>query len=264
MINTSRSLWLHNNGLKKLALAEMLAWRDIRGRYRRSVIGPFWLTISMGVMIACIGLVFGGILDTPMDEYLPFLAAGIILWTFITGTINEGCTAFVSAEGMIKQLPIPLFVHVLRVVWRNVLMLAHHILILPLILLVMGKSFSLIALLTIPGFVMVVLCLSWLAFFFAIICTRYRDLPQIVASVLQVGFYFTPIIWMPALLPERLGAAIFDWNPFYHMLELLRAPLLGSVPAVTSWLVVAAITILGWGLTLLLFARVKHRIAYWL
>ena len=247
-----------------LHIAVMLASHEIRSRYRRSVIGPFWLTISMGVMIACIGLVFGGIFNTPMDEYLPFLAAGIILWTFITGTINEGCTAFVSAEGMIKQLPIPLFVHVLRVVWRNVLMLAHHIVILPLVLLVMGKSVSVVALLAIPSFVLVVLCLSWLAFFFAIVCTRYRDLPQIVASVLQVGFYFTPIIWMPALLPERLGSAVLDWNPFYHVLELLRAPLLGSVPAMTSWFVVAAITILGWGLTLLLFARVKHRIAYWL
>ena len=247
-----------------LYVAVMLASHHIRSRYRRSVIGPFWLTISMGVMIACIGLVFGGIFNTPMDEYLPFLAAGIILWTFITGTINEGCTAFVSAEGMIKQLPIPLFVHVLRVVWNNVLMLAHHIVILPLVFLVMGKSVSLIALLAIPGFVLVVLCLSWLAFFFAIICTRYRDLPQIVASVLQVGFYFTPVIWMPALLPERLGAAILDWNPFFHVLELLRAPLLGSAPGITSWLVVGAIIILGWGLTLLLFARVKHRIAYWL
>jgi lipopolysaccharide transport system permease protein len=247
-----------------LPLILTLGWNDIRSRYRRSVIGPFWLTISMGVMIACIGLVFGGIFKTPIDEYLPFLAAGIILWTFIMSTINEGCTGFVSAEGIIKQLPVPLFVHVLRVVWRNVLMLAHHIVILPLVLLVMGKSVSLIALLAIPGFVLVVLCLSWLAFFFAIVCARYRDLPQIVANVLQVGFYLTPIIWMPALLPERLGAAILDWNPFYHVLELLRAPLLGSAPAVTSWLVVGIITVVGWGLTLLLFARVKHRIAYWL
>lgn len=248
----------------QLHLISTLGWNDILSQYRRSVIGPFWITITMGVMIAGIGLVFGGIFNSPMDEYLPFLTAGIIFWTFITGTINEGCTGFVSAEGIIKQLPIPLFVHVLRVVFRNVLMLAHHILILPLVLLVMGKSVSLIALLVIPGFVLVVLCLSWLAFFLAIVCARYRDLPQIVANVLQVGFYLTPIIWMPALLPERLGVTILDLNPFNHVLELLRAPLLGSAPAMTSWLVVGTITILGWALTLLLFARVKHRIAYWL
>ncbi len=250
--------------IKNIDLAKMLAWYDLLGRYRRSVIGPFWLTISMGVMIACIGLVFGGIFKSSMNEYLPFLAAGIIHWTFITGAINEGCIGFISSEGMIKQLPIPFFVHVLRVVWRNILMLTHHILILPLVFLLMGKGVSLAALLAIPGFFLVVLCLSWMAFFLAIVCTRYRDLPQIVASVLQVGFYFTPIIWMPTMLPKRLGTAILDWNPFYHMLELMRTPLLGDAPALASWLVVGAITILGWGLTLLLFTRVKQRIAYWL
>lgn len=249
---------------KTIYLVLLLGWNDVLGKYRRSIIGPFWLTISMGVMTACVGLVFGGIFRTPMGEYLPFLTAGIILWTFISGTINDGSTGLVSAEVMIKQLPIPLFVHVLRVVWRNVLMFAHHIFIFPLVLLVMGKSVSLIVLLAIPGFVLMVLCLSWLAFLSAIICTRYRDLPQIVASVLQVGFYFTPIIWMPALLPGRLGSAIVDWNPLYHLLELVRAPLLGVMPAVSSWLVVGVTTVVGWGLTLLLFERVKHRIAYWL
>jgi len=247
-----------------ISLACTLGWNDIRGRYRRSVIGPFWITISMGVMIACIALVFGGIFKAPMGEYLPFLASGIIFWTFISGIINEGCTGFVSAEGMIKQLPLPFSVHIFRVVWRNVLMLAHHIVILLLVLLLMGKSVSPIVLLVIPGFVLVVFCLSWLAFFLAIICTRYRDLPQIVASLLQIGFYFTPIIWMPSLIPGRLGSVILNFNPFYHVLELLRTPLLGSLPAASSWFVVGAITILGWGLTLLSFARVKHRIAYWL
>lgn len=250
--------------LKHISLVNTLGWQDIRGRYRRSFIGPFWLTISMSVMIVSIGFVFGGIFKKPLDEYLPFLTAGIILWTFIMGTINEGCTGFISSEGMIKQLPIPLFIYVLLVVWRNVLMLAHHILILPIILLILGKGFSIISLLAIPGFVLVVLCLSWLAFFLSISCARFRDIPQIVANTLLVGFYLTPIIWMPSLLPEKLGADILNWNPFYHMMELIRAPLLGSAPAVTSWIVVGAITILGWCVTLFLFVRVKHLIAYWL
>ena len=145
------------------SLAILLSKHDIRGRYRRSAIGPFWLTISMGVMIASIGLVFGQIFSTPMDEYLPFLAAGIILWAFITSTINEGCTGFIDAEGIIKQLPIPLFVHIFRVLWRNVQILAHNILILPLVLLVMGKGLSFVALWAVPGLMLVMLCLSWVA-----------------------------------------------------------------------------------------------------
>lgn len=252
------------SSFKKLSLIATLGWHDIRGRYRRSVIGPFWLTISMGVMIASIGIVFGQIFNTPMNEYLPFLTAGIILWTFITGTINEGCTGFIEAEGMIKQLPIPLFVHILRVLWRNLLILAHNILILPLTLLVIGKGIGLEALLAIPGLLLVALCLSWVALLFAMLCARYRDLAQIVASVLQVAFYLTPIIWMPSLLPDRMGAAVLQFNPFFHLIELLRAPLLGTAPSVTSWLVVLVIAVVGWGFTLLFFSRLRHRVAYWL
>ena len=247
-----------------LYVAVILASHDIRSRYRRSVIGPFWLTISLGVMIASIGIVFGQIFKTPIDEYLPFLAAGIILWAFITGAINEGCTGFIDAEGMIKQLPIPLFVHILRVLWRNLLILAHNILILPLVLLVMGKGIGLEALLAIPGLLLVALCLSWVALLFAMLCARYRDLAQIVASVLQVMFYLTPIIWMPSLLPDRMGATFLQLNPFYHLLELIRAPLSGVVPGLTSWFVVLSIAVVGWAFTLLVFSRLRHSVAYWL
>lgn len=249
---------------KSVYISFILARQDLRGRYRRSVIGPFWITISMGVMIASIGIVFGAIFNTPMDEYLPSLAVGIIVWTFITGMISEGCLGFIDAEGMIKQLPIPLFVYILRVLWRNLLILAHNILILPLVLLVMGKGIGLEALLAIPALLLVSLCLSWVALLFAMLCARYRDLPQIVSSVLQVAFYLTPIIWSSSLLPDRLGSTFLQLNPFFHLLELIRAPLLGVVPSLTSLLVVLVIAVLGWGFTLLTFSRLRHRVAYWL
>jgi ABC-type polysaccharide/polyol phosphate export permease len=247
-----------------VAIALTLAYYDLKNRYRRSVVGPFWLTISMGVMIASIGIIFGQIFNTPMVDYLPFLAAGIILWAFITGTIIEGCTGFIDAEGIIKQLPIPLFVHILRVLWRNLLILAHNILILPIVLLVMGKGIGLEVLLAIPGLLLVALCLSWMALLLAMLCARYRDLAQIVASVLQVAFYLTPVIWMPSLLPGRMGAAFLQLNPFYHLLELIRAPLLRVVPSMTSLLAVLVMAVVGWIFTLLIYSRLRHRVAYWL
>lgn len=247
-----------------LSLVGVLGWQDIRGRYRRSAIGPFWLSISMGVMIATIGLVFGQIFNSPMRDYLPFLAAGIIVWAFITGVINEGCMGFVEAESVIKQLPIPLFVHILRIIWRNVLVFAHNIIIFPLVLVAMGKGLSFEVLFVIPGFVLVVLCLSWVALLLAMMCTRYRDFPQIVSSVLQVVFYLTPIIWMPSLLPDRAGITLLGFNPFYHLLELIRGPLVGEVPRPISWFVVSIIVVIGWLITLSIFARLKNRVAYWL
>lgn len=250
--------------IRRYPLVGMLGWQDVRQRYRRSTLGPFWLTISMGVLIATIGVVFGQIFSTPMTEFLPFLAAGLILWGFISSVVTEGCTGFISAEGIIKQLPIPLFVHIARVVWRNTIILGHNILIFPLVLLAVGKPLSWLALISIPGFILVVFNLTWVALIFGVICARYRDLPQIVGSILQVCFYLTPIIWMPALLPQRSGLSLLDLNPLFHLLEIVRSPLLGQAPTVTNWIVSSVLALAGWLAALSLYGRYKRRIAYWL
>lgn len=250
--------------IKKHSLVNMLGWQDVLQRYRRSALGPFWLTISMGVMIGTIGIVFGQIFKSPMQEFLPFLAVGMILWSFISSVITEGCTGFIAAEGIIKQLPIPLFVHILRMIWRNVLILAHNIVIFPLVLLAVGKPLNLFALIVIPGFLLALINLIWIALILAVICARYRDLPQIVGSILQVVFYLTPIMWMPNLLPQRAGLYLLDLNPAYHLLEIVRSPLLGQLPTETNWVVSLVMALVGWGMAIAVYGRYKRRIAYWL
>jgi len=250
--------------IKRIDLAGTLGWQDVKQRYRRSKLGPFWLTISMGVLIGALGLVFGAIFNAPMREFLPFLAIGIILWTYISTTINEGCVSFISSEGIIKQLPLPLFLHVMRVIWRNFVILGHNIVILPLLLLIFLRPPELVALLAIPGLLISSLTLAWVALLAGIFCTRYRDLTQIVASVLQVAFYVTPIIWMPSLLAGRRAFLFLDLNPFYHLIEVVRAPLLGSFPSLTNWLVSIAMAAGGWLFTLWVYGKYRHRISYWL
>ncbi|WP_312550453.1 ABC transporter permease [Massilia sp.] len=252
------------SSLKRYHLVGVLGWQDIRQRYRRSALGPFWITIGMAVMIATIGIVFGQIFKSPLYDFFPFLAIGTILWSFMSTVISEGGTGFIVSEAIVKQLPIPLFVHILRMVWRNLLILAHNIVIFPLVLIAVGRPLEWIALLSIPGMLLTTLNLTWIALLLGILCTRYRDLPQIVTSVLQVAFYLTPIMWMPKLLPDRAGSYLVDSNPIYHMLELVRAPLLGSAPTTLNWTVSIALAVFGWTLALFVYGRYKHRIAYWL
>ena len=252
------------NGLKASRLASILGWQDVRQRYQRSTLGPFWLTITMGVMVGTIGVVFGKIFKSPMDQFLPFLAAGLIFWGFISSVITEGCMSFIAAEGIIKQLPIPLFLHVLRMIWRNFLIFCHNILIFPVVLLFSGKSLTWAAFLVIPGLVILLINLTWMALLLAIICTRYRDLPQIIASLIQILFYLTPVIWLPSLLPQRAGFYLLDLNPAFHLLEIVRAPLLGSSPSAMNWSVLIGLALVGWGLTIAVYGIYKRRIAYWL
>lgn len=249
---------------KRYSLVGMLGWQDVRQRYRRSAIGPFWLTISMGVMIGTIGVVFGQIFNSPIKDFLPFLAAGMILWGFIATCVTEGCTSLIAAEGIIKQLPIPLFVHVLRTLWRNILILGHNIIIFPLALLAVQKPLGLEALLSIPGFALLVLNLTWISLILGVLCARYRDLTQIVSSLLQIAFYLTPIMWLPSLLPQRSSTYLLDYNPIYHLVQIVRAPLLGQDVSALSWCVSGGMAVFGWGLAIMFYGYYKRRIAYWL
>lgn len=250
--------------VKRHALIALLAWQDIQQRYRRSALGPFWLTLSMSVMIGAIGLVFSQVFKTPIYDFLPFITIGIILWTFISNVIIDGCTGFIVAENIIKQLPIPLFVHILRLVWRNILILAHNIVIFPLVLIAVGKPLGLIALFSIPGFILAAINLTWVALILATICARYRDMPQMVASLIQVTFYLTPIIWMPKTISAHVSAYLLDLNPVFHLVEIMRAPLLGTMPTTTNWLVSIAMAIIGSIVALTFYGNYRRRIAYWL
>ncbi|MGB5218005.1 MAG: ABC transporter permease [Smithella sp.] len=250
--------------LKRYELAGVLGWQDIRQRYRRSSLGPFWITISMGVLIGALGLVFGNLFDTSMKEFLPFLTVGLILWTLITTILTEGCTGFTVAEAIIKQISLPLFTHILRVIWRNLVIFGHNIVIYPLVLLVFWLPLRPSAALSVVGLVLLMINLSWMALLLGVLCTRYRDIPQIVSNLLQVFFYLTPIIWMPHLLPKRASFLLLDANPFFHLIEIVRAPLMGTLPSALNWLVCIMLALAGWGITILFYGRFRSRIAYWL
>lgn len=249
---------------EKLYLALMLGCQDIRQRYRRSKLGPFWLTISMGVMIAMIGIVFGQVLNSPMQEYLPFLATGIILWTCFSTSVMEGSSAFIDAQGMIRQLDLPLSLYPIRVLWRNIVICGHNIIILPLVFLVVGRGISWDIFWLIPGFVVFCWNMLWVSLLLGTFCTRFRDMPQIVNSLLQVFFYVTPIIWMPNALSARSASLLVEPNPVYHLVQLVRAPILGSSPTLMNWTVAIAMAVVGSMIALWFFGKYKKRIAYWL
>lgn len=248
----------------KIYLALMLGWQDIRQRYRRSKLGPFWLTISMGVMIGMIGIVFGQVLNSPMKEYLPFLATGIILWTCFSTSVMEGSTSFIDAQGMIRQLNLPLSLYPIRVLWRNIVICGHNIIILPLVFLAVGRGITWDIFWLIPGFIVFSWNMLWVSLLLGTFCTRFRDMPQIVNSLMQVFFYVTPIIWMPNALNPRSANLLVEPNPIYHLIQIVRAPILGGSPTYMNWGVSILMATLGSAFAFWFFGKYKKRIAYWL
>ena len=239
----------------------LLGWQDVRQRYRRSTLGPFWLTISMGALVGGLGVLYAGLFKMDVADYLPFVAAGLIVWGLVSGLITEGCSVFIDAEGTIKQVNLPLSIYVYRVVWRGIIIFAHNIIIYVAAAVFFSINPGWIGFLALPG--LLLLCLNgvWMGLLLGLMSARFRDVPQIVASVVQVTFFLTPIIWKPELLPGR--AFMLDFNPFFHFVELVRAPALGQTPGLVSWLAVLGITLGGWLVTLLMYRRYRWRIAYW-
>lgn len=250
--------------VKKNHLALMLGWQDIKQRYRRSKLGPFWITISMAVMIGMIGIVFGQVLNMPMQEYLPYLATGMILWTFFSTSVTEGSNSFIDSQGMIRQLCIPLSIYPMRVLWRNVIICVHNAIILPFVFVAVGRGVNVEILWLIPGFLIFAINAYWISLFLSVFCTRFRDMPQIISSLLQVFFYVTPVIWMPNALTPRSANMLVDTNPVFHLMQLVRSPLLGSAPSVLNFCVGISMAIFGCFFAFLIFGKYKKRIAYWL
>jgi ABC-type polysaccharide/polyol phosphate export permease len=240
----------------------LLAMQDIRQRYRRSTLGPFWITLSTMISIIALSIVYTKIFKMPTEEYLPFLAIGLVFWTFISSLIVESCSVFITAEGIIKQVNLPFGIHVVRMVWRNIIVLGHNLVVAIVVMIYAKISLTLSVLLIFPALVLVAITGVAIGYLMGALCTRFRDVPQVVSSLIQVLFYVTPVIWKPQLLVGHEELLYF--NPTYHFLEILRAPLLGQNASLLSWVVSFGMAIVTSLIAIIFISRYRQRIAYWL
>jgi ABC-type polysaccharide/polyol phosphate export permease len=239
-----------------------MGWADVKRRYRRTVIGPFWQCLSLLIFVLTRSVVWASLFNMNVKEYLPYLNSGMMVWLLLSAFINEGSAVFVGNEGLIKQLKVSYMMLICAMVWRSLIGFAHNLLVYIPIYLFAGLPINAYLLLAIPA--LAILCLNgaWIALVLGMLVARYRDVQQIVTSFLQIALFITPIFWSPAQLtgPKTL---LVDLNILYHYVEIVRDPLMGKPPSVESWLMVVAATICGWSLALFLFARFQRRIAYW-
>ncbi|WP_289022183.1 ABC transporter permease [Desulfobacter postgatei] len=248
-------------GLRRWPLWLRLGWQDIVLRYRRSIIGPFWLTLSMAVMISTLGLLYSGLFKIDTRNYLPYLTTGLLVWNFINGLISEGCQVFIESDWLICQADLPLSMFPLRVVWRNFILFLHNVPVYIAVVIFFQVKVGWEFVLIIPGLIILLANALWCTILFGMLSARFRDLPQIIASILQVTFFVTPILWTIEQSTSR--RFIVTGNPFYHLIELLRKPMLGEPILLINWGVSLVILFLGCLGTFFFYRRFHGRIAYW-
>lgn len=215
----------------------------------------------MGVMVFALGLLYGQIFGQDLTEYLPFLAAGFVIWGLISTVILGGCQSFIAAEGLIRQLNAPVSIYAYRELWSALIAFAHNIWIFLAVAWWYDVPMNWSLLWVVPALLILLVNGFWISLMFGLLSARFRDVPLIIGSLVQVLFFMTPVIWRPEMLPER--ALFLQLNPFYHMIEILRAPMLGQTPSLENWLVVLSIALVGWGITLFFYSAYRWRIAYW-
>ena len=250
-----------HDGLKQSELWITLGWHDIRQRYRRSIAGPFWITISMAMMIAGLGYLSNGILNQRSDDALPYISAGIIVFYFISALINEGCNVFIETSRSILQIRSPFSIYVYQVVWRNLLIFLHNITIYGIVAVIYRINPGYATFLAIPGLLAIVINGFFLGFLLGGLGARFRDVPLICTNLMQVAFFLSPVFWRATQAQHQL---FIELNPFYYFLESVRMPLMGEFPPLRIWIVIAVITCANAIISILFFARVRARIPYWL
>ncbi len=219
--------------------------------------------MSLAFFVTSLGLVWSNLWHKDPKTFLPYLTSGMLCWVFFVAVCTEGCASFFGYEKLIKQLRISYTLLGSAVVWRNAIVFFHNLIIYVLVGIYAGISINWASLLVIPGFTLLCLNAVWIVVVLGTICARYRDFQQLVANILQVSLFLTPIFWSPDQLNGRT-AFFAQFNPLYHLIAIVREPLLGQAPTLMNWLVVGLITMVGWMVTLQILIKLRHRIVYWL
>jgi homopolymeric O-antigen transport system permease protein len=250
------------SGARQWWIWSSLAWQDVRLRYRGSLLGPFWLTISMAIMIATLGVLYSTLFKLDIHTYLPFLTLGLLFWALISTIVLDGCNCLMSAETIIRQVRMPFSVHVYRVLYRNVIILGHNFVVFIAVLLIFHVQLDADTLLVVPGLAILLITGCAVSLLLGMVGARFRDLGPIVGSVIQIAMFVTPIFWDPTTLHGR-HLWLVNGNPFYAMLEVVRAPLLGHSPSAMSWELAIGTMIVSWIVAFAFFARFRTRIPFW-
>jgi lipopolysaccharide transport system permease protein len=265
-VNQTQLAWLDvKDGIRRWPIALMLAYQDIKLRYRRSVLGPFWLTLSMAITVYTMGYLYSNIFHTPLASYFPYLTGGMLGWTLIATIVTDFTDGLILSENLIKQVKLPYTLYIHRIACRNMIIFFHNLVVMVPVLIIFHETahVNFNTLLLIPGLAIIYLNAISYGLILGMLGSRFRDISQIIKSLVQVVFFVTPVMWRPDALLAK-NRYIVELNPFYSYIELIRAPLIGDAPTLYNITFVLIMTLIGLLASWKIFVPRRARIVYWL
>ncbi|MGD9888559.1 MAG: ABC transporter permease [Halothiobacillaceae bacterium] len=251
-----------SEALRQVPAALFMSWSDTKARYRRSMLGPFWLTLGTAIGVGGLGFVWSTLFNMDKATFIPLLAVGLILWGFIAGIVTESSQLFIQNAQLIRNLRIPLFFYPIKLILRHLINLAHNAVVILIVFLIFPPDWNLSAWLVIPGFILVVLNLGWMSLFIGMFAARYRDTETAITNFMPLLFFMSPVLFKAEQL--GVGSWIVWLNPFSYFISIVRDPLLGHASPDFVWPVAIGMLLIGWAVTLWMFNSRRTRIPYWI
>jgi ABC-2 type transport system permease protein len=243
-------MWLHSG------------WIDMVWRYRRTRIGPFWHTLSLGIYVIVMGVIWSAALKQDSAQYLRFVGTSIVVWSLISSFITEGTATLIAGESTALSMRFPYIAFTFQHVWRSLILFAHHFVLYFLIIIGTWHSPGFVAFWAIPGLLLVLANGVWMSLLAGIVSLRRRDFIPAISSVMQIAIFVTPVFWPKGSLGPQLAYAA-DFNPLYHLVTIVREPLLGSAPPLVSWAASFFTLFIGSLTTFYIYGRHRDHFAYW-
>ena len=243
-------LWLH------------LGWVDVIWRYRRTRLGALWHTLALGSFVLVMGVIWSTILKQDIKQYFLYVSTSLVSWSLISSFITDATGVFVNGMTTALTVRYPAAAFGLAHVWRSLLLFAHHFLVVVFVFVITLHAPNLNALYIFPALVLVLMNGLWLSVFVGLVCLRRRGMIPAIGTAMQIAIFVTPVFWQRKLLGEKLDFAA-DLNPLYHLVQILREPMLGAPPVASDWLWSVGFLFFGCLITAWLYGSYRDRFAYW-
>ncbi|MEZ5947469.1 MAG: ABC transporter permease [Hyphomonas sp.] len=237
------------------------AYQKVRLQYAHSLIGPLWVTLTMAIQLIALTFLFTGLSGADLSVVAPWIAIGVIAWTFFSNSLNEAASVLLSNRGYFMEAETSIAGFVISILIKNTIIAAHHLILFAGLVVwfrLWPDTNWLWLLASIPVFF---LTTASLALILAILTPRFRDLRPLTGNLLMVGFFLTPVMWRPQSLIKNEFIATF--NPLTHLLAIVREPLLGHPPDQLAWVMAICLCLLSTGLAIFLLGAVRHRVTLW-
>ena len=203
----------------------------------------------MAFFVGGVGGVYGLMFGQPMEEFIPFLTVGFVIWGFIVSSLIESGSTFMIAEGYIKQFTYPKQIYLLRALVSYVLIMSISLSVLIPVQLVLRRFILKGWLMALPGFLLLLFTALGHIAIFAYLGARFRDLPHAMGGMLQILFFVTPILYPIKVLQEKNLDFVYRYNPMYYLIDVVRYPLVeGDWALSQNYLCVGIYGIIVWAI----------------